>query len=182
MSRLSWEKKHFRSGLVFAALTTSPAVFFFFKFLCVPSVLLPALSFFCFVLFCEWRQISSSAVLRRSVLQGISWLIHRLEPVTHPSCTSCRTQRHCSLRFFFCFLFFPPHPFSPLFVWLLSQFILEVWHQPALSDISDLIVWRKAHLINLGESSTIVRFLPGFCMKNLDKTAKLRWSTWIKAG
>lgn len=81
-------------------------VLFLKKFLYAPSVLLPALSFFYFVLFCEWRQISSSAVLRRSVLQGISWLIHRLEPVTHPSCTSCRTQRRCNPRFLGFFFFF----------------------------------------------------------------------------
>lgn len=85
-----------------------------FLFLCVPSVLLPALSFFCFVLFCEWRQISSSAVLRRSVLQGISWLIHRLEPVTHPSCTSCRTQRRCNPRFLGGSFFFNSPPLSLL--------------------------------------------------------------------
>lgn len=36
---------------------------------------------------------------------GISWLIHRLRPVTHPSSTSFWTQRHCCLSFFFFFGF-----------------------------------------------------------------------------
>lgn len=63
----------------------------------LPSVLFPLF----FVLFCEWRQISSSALLSRSLLQRSAgsftdlgrWLIHPVRPFW--------TQEHCCLLLLF---------------------------------------------------------------------------------
>lgn len=104
-----------RPGLVF---TTSPFLSSLFF-----SLLSFSLSFFFFSVL--W--MAAVFQLCRSpqeFVAGISWLIHRLRPVTHPSCTSFWTRRHCCLSL--TFVFVPHHsslcPFPELgslkFLWL----------------------------------------------------------------
>lgn len=94
------------SGLVFAAFTTSPFSSSLPFFPVYSSASLSPFS-----LFCEWRQISSSAVLPRSLLQGSAgsftdwgrWLIHPVLPFGHIRCCCCCF--YLLLFLFFCFLF-----------------------------------------------------------------------------
>lgn len=187
MSRLSRGKKiHFRSGLVFAAWTTSPAVSFFFFHFCVYllSFFLPCPFFvlFCFVNGGRFPALPFSAGVccrgsAGSFTDWSQWLIRPVLPVGHRDAAT-----HVFGLLFFGFFFKFPTPFlSSLCLTSFTIYLINMtptgsfwyfWSYSLKKRTSD----KFRGIINNCPIFTLILY------EKFEQNSKLRRSTWIKPG